>query len=118
MSNDQLTIVALGAVLIQLLVLGAALARRQPVQVFGFTLGVACILLGALALNPRWMRAPVDLPVAGFALFEVLAGLVAAMALRGYRAAKVGTWITFTLHLAASVLAAVFVLTFKINRLF
>ena len=118
MSNDQLTIVAVGAVLIQLLVLGAALARRQPVQVFGFTLGVACILLGALALNPRWMKAPVDLPVAGFALFEVLAGLVAAMALRGYRAARVGTWITFTLHLAASVLAVAFVLSFKINRLF
>jgi hypothetical protein len=117
-SNDQLTFVAVGALLIQLLVVGAALVRRQPVQVFAFTLGLACILLGALALNPKWLRAPVDLPVAGFALFEVLALLVAALALRGYRAAKVGAWIAFALHLAASGLAVVFVLTFKITRLF
>ena len=118
MSNDQLTFVAVGALLIQLLVLGAAVVRRRPMQLFGFTLGLACILLGALALDPKWLRPPVDLQVAAFALFEVLVVAVAALALRGHRAAKAGAWIAFALHLAASGLAVAFVLTFKINRLF
>ena len=79
---------------------------------------MATVALIALASNLRWLRTPVDLQVAGLAVLEIVVVTLAALALaRGYRAAVVGSWIVFALHLLASGLAVVFVLTFKITRL-
>ena len=118
MSNSQLTFVAVGALAIHVLVLTAALVRRAPLHAFGLNLAVACILLAALAFNPKWLRPPIDLPVVAFAVLEVLVVVMAALAFRGHRPAMVGSWIAFALHLLASGLAVLFVLTFKVTRLF
>lgn len=117
MSNSQLTFVVVAVLAIHLLVLGEVLIRRRPAHAFGWNLALAGALLAALAFDPKWLRAPVDLQAAGLFAFEALAVLVSILALRGYRAAMIGSWVVFALHLLASGLAVVFVLTFKINRL-
>ena len=118
MSNLQLTLATVAALLAHVLALAAALMHRGPQAAFGLNFTVAVVALVALASNLRWLRTPVDLPVAGLAVLEILVLALAALAqARGYRAAVAGSWIVFALHFLASGLAAVFALTFKITRL-
>ncbi|HEV7386821.1 MAG TPA: hypothetical protein VGN89_18195, partial [Phenylobacterium sp.] len=117
-SNLQLTIVAMAALAAHVLALAAALTQRGPQGAFGVNLAVGGVALIVLAQDLRWLRAPIDLQVAGLAALEILAVVMAALALReGYRAAVVAAWIAFGLNFLASALAVVFVLTFKITRL-
>jgi hypothetical protein len=117
-SNLQLTMVAVTALAAHVLALAAAVMHRGPQAAFSVNLAVAGVALIVLATNLRWLRAPIDLPVVGLALLEVLVFALTALALaRGYRAAVAGSWAAFALHFLASALAVVFVLTFKITRL-
>jgi uncharacterized membrane protein (UPF0136 family) len=117
-SNPQLTLLTVAALLAHVLALAAALMHRGPQAAFGLNFAVGVVALVALASNLRWLRTPVDLQVAGLAALEIVVITLAALALtRGYRAAVVGSWVVFALHFLASGLAVVFVLTFKITRL-
>jgi hypothetical protein len=118
MSNFQLTLVALAALLSHVLALAAALVRRQAEPAFVLNLAVAGVALIALAQDLRWLRAPIDQQIVGLAVLEVVVLLMAGLALRGrHRAAIVGSWIAFGLNFLASGLAVIFVFTFKITRL-
>jgi hypothetical protein len=117
-SNLQLTILAVTALAAHVLALAAAVMHRGPQAAFSVNLAVAAGALIVLAMNLRWLRAPIDLPVVGLALLEVLVFVLTAWALaRGYRPAVAGSWVAFALHFLASALAVVFALTFKITRL-
>jgi hypothetical protein len=118
MSNLQLTILVVAALLAHGLALAVALMRRRPEPASILNLAVGGLALVALAQDPRWLRPPVDLQVAGLAAAELAAVVIAALALaRGYRAAIVGSWVVFGLNFLASGLAVAFVVTFKITRL-
>jgi hypothetical protein len=117
-SNLQLTVVAVTALTAHVLAVAAAVMHRGPQAAFSVTLAIAAVVLIVLATNLRWLRAPIDLQVAGLALLEVLVFALTALALaRGYRAAVAGSWVAFALHFLTSALAVIFVLTFKITRL-
>ena len=118
MSNLQLTILAMAALVAHVLALAFALMRRRPEPALILNLLVGGVALVALALDLRWLRPPVDLQIAGLAAVEFAAVVLAALALRGrHRAAIVGSWIVFGLNFLASGLAVAFVFTFKIPRL-
>ena len=118
MSNLQLMVVALAALLSHILAAGFALVRRRTAPVFILNLAVAGGALMVLFRDPRWLRAPIDWQVVALAVLQVLVLAAAAMALRGgYRAATVGSWAAFGLNFLVSGLAVVFALTFKITRL-
>ena len=118
MSNLQLTILAVAALLAHVLALAFALMRRRPGPALVLNLLVGGVALVALARDLRWLRPPVDLQVAGLAAVEFATVVLAALALRGrHRVAVVGSWVVFGLNFLASGLAVAFVLTFKITRL-
>ncbi|WP_372783886.1 hypothetical protein [Phenylobacterium sp.] len=118
MSNLQLTMIAVAALLAHLLALGVAIWRRRTRPAFGLNILVAGLTLLILVQDLRWLTAPVDLQVAGLAAVEALALVLSALALRGrYRAAMVGAWVGFALNFLASGLAVLFVFAFKITRL-
>jgi hypothetical protein len=117
LSNGQLTFVALAALAIHLLTLAAVWIRHRPQPLFALNLVVAGSMLAALMRDLKWLRAPVDLPVAALACAELLIVALALAAFKPYSAARVGSWIAFALHLLASGVAVAFVLTFKITRL-
>lgn len=117
-SNLQLTLVALAALLGHVLALTAAVVWRRAEPAFILNLAVACVALIVLVRDLRWLRAPIDWQVAVLVALEVLILLIAVLALRaGYRAAIVGSWIAFGLNFLASGLAVIFVFTFKVTRL-
>ncbi len=118
MSNLQLTIVAVAALVAHLLALAVAVMHRGHQPAFWLNLLIAAVTLTLLATNLRWLRAPVDLQVAGLALLEILVVTLTALALaRGYRAAVAGSWIVFVQHFLTRGVAVLFVFTFKITRL-
>jgi hypothetical protein len=118
-SDQQITLAVEAALVAHILVLGFALIRREVRAPLGLNLAVAAAVLMVLATNRHWLRYPVDLQMAGLGVLEILAVGLAVLALaRGYRAAIAVSWIVFGLHFLASGAAVVFVLTFKINRLF
>jgi hypothetical protein len=118
MSNLQLTILAVAALLAHVLALAFALMRGRPEPASILNLLIGGVALIALAQDLRWLRPPVDLQIAGLAAVELAAVVIAALALRGrHRAAVVGSWVVFGLNFLASGLALAFVLTFKITRL-
>jgi hypothetical protein len=117
MSNIQLTVVTLAVFLAHVAALAMAGRRRQACPVISLNLIVAGATLIYLVTDWRWLRPPMDRPMAGLAAFEILVLAVALLALARHRAAVVGSWIAFGLHFVASALAVVFALTFKITRL-
>jgi hypothetical protein len=117
LSNDQLKFLALAALAIHVVALTAALLRRRSGIAPLVNLPVGVLMLIALTVDLKWLRAPIDLQVVGLAVFEVLVVVAALMALRRHRAAIIGSWVAFALHLLANGLAVAFILTFKITRL-
>jgi hypothetical protein len=117
MSNIQLTIVTVAVLLAHVAAVAIAVLRRQSRPALSLNLVVAGATLVYLATDWRWLRAPLDLQVAGLAAFEVLVLAVALLALARHRAAVIGSWVAFGLHAVASALAVVFALTFRITRL-
>jgi hypothetical protein len=117
MSNVQLTVVTVAVLLAHVTALAIAASRRRARPALSLNLVVAGATLVNLATDWRWLRPPLDVQVAGLAAFELLVLAMALLALAHHRPAVVGSWIAFGLHGLASVLAVVFVLTFKITRL-
>jgi len=118
MSNQQLTAATVGLVFAHLLAMGAALLmKRGPWPVAGLNLAVAVAVLIYLVSRPRWLQPPVDWPVAGLALFELLVLGAAFLALRRSAPAVAVSWAMFAIHFLVSGAALAFALTFKITRL-
>jgi hypothetical protein len=118
MSNLQLTLVALAALLTHVLALVVAVTRRRVEPALIVNLAVGAVVLVALAQDLRWLRPSIDLQVAGLAAVEFAAVAIAVLALWGrHRAAFVGSWVVFGLNFLANGLAVAFIFTFKITRL-
>jgi hypothetical protein len=117
MSNGQLTLVTLVALVAHVLALTIAIWLRRAQPAIVVNLAVAGLTLIVLASNLRWLRAPVDLPVVGLAAVEVLIVVLAMLALARHQAAIVSSWVAFGVHFLASGLAVAFALTFRITRL-
>ena len=118
MSNQQLTATTLALVVAHLLAMGAALLmKRGPAPVAVLDLAVAGAVLIYLVSRPRWLQQPVDWPVAGLALFELLVLGAAILALRCSTPAIAISWAMFAIHFLVSCAALAFALTFKITRL-
>lgn len=118
MSNLQLTVLALAALVAHILALAFAVMRGRTEPALIVNLAVGGFALVALAQNLRWLRPPVDLQVAAVAAVEFAAVVIAALALWGhYRAAVMGSWVVFGVNFLASGLAVAFIFTFKITRL-
>jgi hypothetical protein len=118
LTNLQLTVLALAALLAHALALAFAIMRGRAEPALILNLAVGGVVLVALAQDLRWLRPPVDLQVAGLAAVEFAAVVVAALAVWGrYRAAFVGSWVVFGVNFLASGLAVAFIFTFKITRL-
>jgi hypothetical protein len=119
MSNGQLDALAIGLLAAHLAVLGLAIAWRnaRPAVIWLNAVDAACALVW-LSIHPLWIRLPPDWLVLGWAVFELIALAVSALALRRVRAAVVVAWAALGLHTLAAALAVLFALTFRITRLF
>ena len=118
MSNAELILLTVAALVLHLLALGVAIVRRRPKIIARIALIFSAAIVFLLAFNLRWAWPPLNAPLAVLAALElVIAATAVAAMLRGYRWAVACAWTAFGLHTLASALAVVFALTFRINRL-
>jgi hypothetical protein len=118
MSNDELTLLAVVALVLHLLALGVAIVRRRPQVIARIGLIFAATILFLLAFTLRWPPQALNVPASVLAVLELTIAAAAINAMRnGSRWALAGAWVGFGLHTIMSALAVLFVLTFRINRL-
>lgn len=119
MSNSQLDVLVVAVLIVHLLVLAIASAKRRfRSAVLWLNAADAAVVLVWLAINRQWAHPPLDWPVVGLGVFDLAALTASVLAIRRVRGALVAAWITFSGHVVISALAAVFALTFKFTRLF
>lgn len=109
---------AIAALALHLAVLGAGLLGwRRAMPMLNAVMALA-VLAWLLARLPRLIAPPADLTMLALLGFEIFVLRLALLASRGSGSAARLSWLVFALHLAASAAAAVFALTFRMERLF
>ncbi len=119
MSNTALMVLTLGAFCLHLLSLAVAVTRRRPQVLARIVLIFAAAIVFLAAFNLRWAWPPLSPPLIVLVLIELaIAAVAIAALLRRSRWTLAAAYAAFGLHTLASALAALFALTFKIDRLF
>lgn len=109
---------AIAALALHLAVLGAGLLGWRRAMPLLNAVMAAAVLAWLLARLPRLIAPPADLTMLALLDFEIFVLRLALLAFRGGGSAGRLSWLVFALHLAASAAAAVFALTFRMERLF